>query len=298
MRNLFGIASAARGGWVVTLFLPANGCLAEGWAATEIFSIYMKLHYQEYGEGLDNLLIMHGLFGMLDNWAGLSRRFGAHFRVVAVDLRNHGKSGHAPGMGYADMAGDVVELLDDLGLERVHLMGHSMGGKVAMQLADIQGDRLLSMVVADIAPRTYGARHEAVLAALRAMPVHEITGRAQAQEWLAGWLQDEGERLFLLKNLQRGPQGYEWKMNLPVLLDAYDGLSAGLDLSPGFDRPVLVIRGEKSGYVNDDDVDRFNSLYPHVVYATIPGAGHWLHADAPDTFFTLVSQFLEGVGRG
>lgn len=284
-------------GWVGGLFLPDMGCIAVGKAATEIFSIYMKLHYQEYGEGTDTLVIMHGLFGMLDNWAGLSRRFGATRRVLAVDLRNHGKSGHAPAMDYDIMAKDVVELLDHLNLDAVHLLGHSMGGKVAMQLADKHGDRLMSMVVVDIAPRAYGTRHEAVLAALRAMPIGEIQGRREAQEWLAGWLQDEGERLFLLKNLQRGAHGYEWKMNLPVLLEAYDRLSEGLDLAAGLARPVLVVRGQRSGYVNDDDVDRFNRLYPQVVHEVIPGAGHWVHADAPEAFYSVVTRFLDGVGR-
>lgn len=252
----------------------------------------VELYTQKRGKG-EPLLILHGLFGSGDNWRTLSKRFGHSFEVHVLDLRNHGRSPHLPEMSYRAMSEDVMEYMDVHRLDRANILGHSMGGKVAMTCAFMYPDALRRLVVADIAPRSYQAEHTDILAALKVVSPAEIESREEAAEILAEYIPTRRVRQFLLKNLHRLPSdGFEWRMNVPVIEKAYDDLRSWPSFgSATFPEPALLIWGTKSSYVTDEDRDAFLVPFPLARFESID-AGHWLHAEAPEEFFQLVNRFL------
>ncbi|HXH17526.1 MAG TPA: alpha/beta fold hydrolase [Chitinophagales bacterium] len=252
----------------------------------------MKLNYKTFGEGKP-LIILHGLLGSLDNWQTLARRFSAEFKVYTVDLRNHGKSPHSEVHSYQAMADDLLEFLTHHQIDKAYFIGHSMGGKAAMQFAILHPQRVLKLIVVDIAPRTYESKHEAIFDALMKMDLSKITGREEADAILAETIQDASMRQFLLKNLDRNPDGsFRWKMNLKSLWMNYSNINTPLYSESKIDIPVTVIRGGLSGYVTENDLESFKEIFPHTRLITIPGAGHWVHADAPDAFYEIVRNEL------
>ncbi len=253
----------------------------------------MTLFHQSYGEGYP-LLILHGLLGASGNWHTLCRNvFSTHFAVHALDLRNHGRSPHHPSMTYAEMADDVLAFMDAQGLETAHILGHSMGGKVAMTLALSHPDRLGRLVVADIAPRAYPPHHTEILDALGRLDLNAPGSRAAIDTALARDIGSMPIRQFLLKNLSAEPDGsFSWKMNLDALVANYDTLSQAMESSGIFRGNALFIRGGASNYVTDADVSSLRRLFPSAEIVTLPGAGHWLHAEAPEAFAAAVMMFL------
>ena len=239
-------------------------------------------------------MILHGLFGMLDNWQTAAKILKTDFQCILVDLRNHGKSPHAEEMNYHAMAGDIGGLINDLQLHEVYLMGHSMGGKVAMQFAISNAVHVKKLVVVDISPRAYGRHHDHVLKAIQSIDPGRVNERAEAETSFREHLgNDESTVQFLLKNLSRLPDhGFSWKANMPVLIRQYDELMRPVDHYQTFNKPVLFIRGEHSGSVRDEDWEGIIGLFPYARLVTIPGAGHWVHADAPGALTTAVSTFL------
>jgi len=287
----------------------------------------MQLHYKTYGQG-EPLVLLHGLFGSSDNWHGIATRLAERFQVLVPDLRNHGRSPHSAEMNYGVMAGDVAELLETLaergsvtpshspagrGLNPASdasdqvgaaahraalrgttaaVLGHSMGGKVAMQLALTHPNLPHKLVVADMAPRAYAPRHLEILSAMMALDVASFSSRQDIEAALAGPVPSLNLRRFLLKNLGRGAGGeFEWKINLAALSEHYPDLRAALSAPHPYAGPTLFLRGERSDYIQAADEPLIFELFPRAEIRTIPGAGHWLHADAPDEFVRLVREF-------
>ena len=259
---------------------------------SELQSGRVTLHAERSGEGEETLIILHGLFGSASNLAGLARSLEAQFQIIRLDLRNHGKSAHSEFMDIPRMAGDVLGFLDEHQLAKVHLLGHSLGGKVAMQLALNHPERVAKLVVADIAPVRYGRGHDAILDGMLAIDLRSLESREQADRQLAHYVEELPVRQFLLKNLARDSDGgWRWKMNLAAIAEHYDLLR---DAPEGdvFGGPSLFIKGEQSRYIIDDNRVGIQRLFPDAQLRVIEQAGHWLHAEQPQKFNDLVARFL------
>jgi esterase len=252
----------------------------------------VRLNFQTEGTGFP-LLIVHGLFGSLDNWAGVTRRLAAASRVFALDLRNHGRSPHSDDFSYELMAADLIEFLDDQNLEHADVLGHSMGGKVAMLLALRNPHRVRRLIVADMAPRAYAPAHLEILAALRALNLSSANHRGELDAALAPAMPDTAVRQFLLKNVGRDHQGrFRWKLNLEAINNHYHRLNQAIESNRPFPGPSLFLRGGRSDYVLDGDLGSIRRLFPNARLVTLPEAGHWIHADAPVDFLRAVEAFL------
>ncbi|WP_426490151.1 alpha/beta fold hydrolase [Hymenobacter sp. 102] len=256
----------------------------------------LQLHFREMGQGTP-LVILHGLFGTLDNWQTLARRWAdAGHRVIVVDLRNHGRSPHAPEHTYALMAEDVHGLFDQLQLgPDTTLMGHSMGGKVAMRFALDHPERLRQLIVVDIAPRFSDMRHQDdIVAGLNAVPLATLQSRQQADEALAQHIKWPDVRQFLLKNLyRREDNSFAWRPNLAALTAEMDDIGAEITAAQPFLKPTLFIRGGKSDYISPEDkLYAIPALFPNAQVETVVDAGHWVHAEKPEDVFQLVTAFL------
>lgn len=254
----------------------------------------MKLHYKVFGNG-ESLIILHGLFGMLDNWRTVARKLEDKYQCILVDLRNHGKSPHADEMNYKVLADDVNELIDDLQLQSPVVLGHSMGGKTAMQLALTHPESMQKIIVVDISPTRYPPHHEVILKAIESVEPSKLKERLEAEEILRSYLgDDEANIQFLLKNISRKPEGgFEWKANMPVLINQYDDLMDGIHTDAVFDKPALFIRGEHSNSLKDEDWPVIVKLFPHARLVTIANAGHWVHADQPQALIDTLMTFME-----
>lgn len=253
----------------------------------------MRLNFQARGEG-EPLLVLHGLFGSLDNWHSVSVELARHFRVVTADQRNHGASPHAPEMNYPIMAEDIRELAEAEGFTQTHVLGHSMGGKTAMQYALLYPARVRKLIVVDIAPRAYPPWHDKILAALEALNLEGFQTRAQVEAALAPAVPELELRRFLLKSLSREPHsGFRWKIGVAEIRANYPRLSDGLASSQSFNGPTLFIRGERSDYVSKEDLPQIKSLFPHAKLETLPETGHLPHVESKDQFLRLVLDFLK-----
>lgn len=252
----------------------------------------MRLHYQSLGQG-SPLVILHGLFGSADNWRGIASALSSERKVISVDLRNHGRSFHHPQQTFDLMAQDLVNLVDELGLSAIDLMGHSLGGKTAMQFAQNFADRLRRLIVVDIAPRQYPDEHSIIFKALLALDLSKFSSRTEVSEALSSTLPDPLVRQFLLLNLQKDDQGFSWRINLQALFCSYPGLLQSVEPNDSVEIPTLFISGGKSDYVTDNDWQQIKTLYPQAEHVVIDGAGHWVHADRPDIFVEQVNRFLE-----
>ncbi|HAN67704.1 alpha/beta fold hydrolase [Haliea sp.] len=246
------------------------------------------------GEGPD-VVLLHGLFGMGSNLGGVSRALQDHYRVHSLDLPNHGRSGWTTRMSLPDMAQAVQRWMEHRHLETAHFVGHSLGGKVAMQLALDTPYRVDALVVADIAPVAYPPSHQAVFAAITAVAEADCESRSEAAQVMAQHLKEENVIQFLLLSLQRDAAGiYRWRFNHPVLQAQYDALLAAPEPVAPFDGRTCFIRGELSDYVHDDYRPQIAALFPQADIVTLAGCGHWLHAEQPARFNQQVVAFLDG----
>lgn len=265
----------------------------------------VELNNRITGEG-EPVILLHGLFGSLENLSGVSQRLQDQWQVHALDQRNHGRSPHTDTMDYPAMAADVLAYMDSRGLDRVALLGHSMGGKTAMQLALDNPDRVTHLIVADIAPVAYEAHHDAVLEGLNAVDLEGIKSRQEADEVLKDYVEMAPVRQFLLKNLERISPGerdpddhrqFRWRINISAIAKHYPDIAAAPSATGSFSGPTLFIKGGESDYIQDRHRDEVGRLFPKAELRIIPGTGHWLHAEKTDTFATLCRRFLESEGR-
>ncbi|MFN7138027.1 MAG: alpha/beta fold hydrolase [Limisphaerales bacterium] len=252
----------------------------------------MELNFFTCGEGYP-LVVLHGLFGSSDNWQTLSKKFGEHYRVFALDLRNHGSSPHEDRFDYPALAADVREFLDAQQISEALVLGHSMGGKTAMQLAATWPERVKKLVVADIGIKGYPPHHTHILHALSRLDLPRYANRSEMDQALAADLAEPALRSFLLKNVTRDENGkFAWKNNLRAIREQYENIIAALELPTPFTGPTLFIRGSKSDYILPEDETSIRSRFPNAQFAVMEGAGHWLHAERPQEFFDVVMNFL------
>ncbi len=251
----------------------------------------VPLHHVEYGQG-EPLIILHGLLGSADNFRSIATQLGQFYHVFCLDLRNHGLSGHADTMTYADMADDVIQFIANRRLFEPILLGHSMGGKVAMTVAGSYLDQLSRLIVVDIAPKDYENRHSLILNAMNGLNLDRYTRLSEVDHALSAAIPSPQIRGLILKNLIKEGDLFHWKVNLPVILNQYPFLQEAPPLLESIDLPTLFIRGGESDYILDDDLEFIDALFPDSDLRTIRGAGHWVHAEAPNAFVDAVLSFL------
>jgi esterase len=253
----------------------------------------MKLFYRKYGAG-QPMIILHGLFGQSDNWNSLAKHFAEQgLEVYTVDQRNHGLSPHSDEWTYKSMSDDIHELVNDLGLNNIILLGHSMGGKTAMQYAIDEPSKVDKLIVADMSPRYYPLHHEAVIKGLNAVDLTTTKTRKEAEASLEKYITDYGTKQFLLKNIYWKEDGtLDWRFNLKVITEKIVNAGEAIPTDSICEVPSLFIKGEKSDYIRDDDTQLIRHLFPNSDFETIADAGHWVHAEKPKEFFECVMQFV------
>ena len=252
----------------------------------------ISLNYKTFGQG-PAMLILHGLFGSLDNWVSFARQLDNKYSIFLIDQRNHGKSPHHNEWNYEIMAQDLEDFMDQQGIFQANILGHSMGGKTAMQFALNQPARVEKLIVADIAPKAYPPHHEQILNAITNLDTSILESRKDAKQALSNAINDDSVIQFLLKNLKRKDEGgFEWKFNLKVIYEKYEKVLEAIYSEDIFEGESLFIAGEKSDYIKSEDHAQILNLFPSAKFKTIPHAGHWVHADAPEQMLRIVDQFL------
>ncbi len=256
----------------------------------------MELYYKSYGDSGPPLLILHGLLGASGNWHTLSRTvFKEVARVFTIDQRNHGRSPHAKPFDYPTLASDLHTFIERHDLRPAHLMGHSMGGKTAMQTALTHPEDVDRLVVVDMAPKGYDPQKSnlaGLLDVLGRIDPSAYDRRADVDAALQKAVPSRPIRQFLLKNLQHDGDGYRWQLNLDVIRENLDAIFAPIDAKAIFEGPTLFVRGEHSDYVSEEDLPEIRNRFPEAELLTIPDAEHWVHADAPEEFAKGVVDFL------
>ncbi|MBR0644864.1 alpha/beta fold hydrolase [Plastoroseomonas hellenica] len=252
----------------------------------------MRLNAVDAGTGRP-VVLLHGLFGAAQNWGTVQSALASLARVVALDLRNHGAAPHDPVMDYAAMAADVAETMTALGIPSAAVLGHSMGGKVAMALALAAPERVERLVVVDIAPRRYGPSNRTIAAALQALPLEHSLTRKAADSALAATIAEPGMRAFLLQNLRFENPPY-WRNGLDEIAAAMPVIEDFPELGATYAGPVGVIRGSRSDYVRDEDWPAIRALFPAATLTAV-AAGHWVHAENPAGFLEVAEPLL-GLG--
>lgn len=248
------------------------------------------LHHRCSGEG-EPLVLLHGLFGSLENLGAIARHLAKQYRVYSVDLPNHGRSPHIDNAGLAAMARELASWMDAQALASAHIIGHSLGGKVAMELALQQPQRVEKLVVIDIAPVAYPPRHDDVFAGLNAIDTAALQQRQQADALLSDYVQEPAVRTFLLKNLSKAESGFAWRLNLHELERSYAQLIAA-NHSGCFDKPVLFLKGADSDYISAAYKDEIMQRFPRAQLRVVDNTAHWLHAEKPELVSKLITRFL------
>ncbi len=251
----------------------------------------MELNFSQAGEG-PPLLLIHGLFGSLENLGGIARLLAKQFSVYSIDLPNHGRSPHSDSLSLRSMAGAVANWLDSRQLERVNLVGHSLGGKVGMELALSEPDRVGKLAVMDIAPVNYPPHHDDVFAGLAAVDPKSLKTRSEADAILKSHVPEIAVRSFLLKNLVKNGDGFGWRMNLPVLRQHYDQILSANSDGGQFDGDVLFIKAGDSKYIQEKHREAILSRFPKAGVKVVPGTGHWLHAEKPELVAGIITRFI------
>lgn len=254
----------------------------------------MLLHSNIIGQG-QPFLILHGFLGMSDNWKTLGTQFAElGYEVHMLDMRNHGHSFHSDDFSYGVMAQDIVDYSEANSLTNIILLGHSMGGKVAMQVAAEHPDLVEKLIVADIGPKYYAPHHQLILAGLNAVDFSQKPSRKEVEETLSTYIKDFGTRQFLLKSLYwEQPGQLAFRFNLKVFNEKINSIGDEISSDFQFTKPVLFLRGKKSNYILDEDIIGIEHYFPQAEIKTVKNAGHWLHAENPQDFFQFVSNFLK-----
>jgi pimeloyl-ACP methyl ester carboxylesterase len=252
----------------------------------------LRLFYHVTGHG-HPLIILHGLFGSSDNWFTLAKFFGDRYKVYAVDQRNHGRSPHSDQFDYRIMADDLNNLLIHEGIQSVYLLGHSMGGKTAMQFALMYPQKVDKLIVVDIAPKAYPPNHDEIFEALFALRLEKHSTRAELDSAMAKHISGIAVRQLLLKNVFRDEGGkFKWRIDIGAIHKNYDKINEAINGTQPFTKSTLFIKASKSSYILDDDKRQIKSMFPSAEFAVIENAGHWVHAEAPQQFAEKVVEFL------
>ena len=255
----------------------------------------VKLFHKVYSNpnSTEYLFILHGLFGMLDNWHNMARKLSKYFNVVTVDQRNHGQSPHTDEMSFELMAEDLAELMMDLNVSQASVLGHSMGGKTAMKFADLHPDKLQKLIIVDIAPKKYKPGHTTYFEAFKAIDFSHCASRKEADSALATVEDNFAVRQFLLKNLDKADHGYKLKLNLKSIEAFYPVMIDKLEFQWLINAPTLFIDGAKSPYISEADRQKIEEVFTNVSFECIADAGHWVHAEQPEAFFQATLAFLQ-----
>ncbi len=259
----------------------------------------MELFHRHYGEKGDQpVIILHGIFGVSDNWATYSRRLAQEgFEVFAVDQRNHGMSPQSDNFNYLAMTDDLFDFIDEHEIEDPILLGHSMGGKVAMRFA-LENPQLVSkLIVVDISLKAYGPRkqHKAIIKAMESVDLSKANSRQDVEEQVAELIPEERIRQFVMKNLHRKEQDeFEWKIYIPGIAKNLDLLFDGIETISKFEKPTLFVKGGNSDYILLEDYEQIRYNFPNAEIMTIADASHWVHVESPEPFFQLTMGFASG----
>lgn len=254
----------------------------------------MKLFFRELGGKGQPLIILHGLFGSSDNWMTQAKLFASHYHVYMPDQRNHGQSPQSDDFTYNLLADDLHEFIIANAINDPVILGHSMGGKAAMFFALAHPELLSKLIVADIAPKGYPVRHSTILKGLKSIPLAGLQSRNEADELLSPYVPEPDVRQFLLKNLQRKPEGgFAWKINLPSLDRNIERMGDPVETGKKFEKPVLFLKGERSDYILDEDMSLIQTLFPKAKLVTMD-TGHWIQAEKPREFVEETVRFIKG----
>ncbi|MDB3870468.1 alpha/beta fold hydrolase [bacterium] len=253
----------------------------------------MKLHSKIYGDKGQDLIVIHGLFGMSDNWNTLGKKFAKYCKVHLIDLRNHGRSPHSTEFSYEVMCDDLLEYMEDNSIKNPVILGHSLGGKVAIKFAFTHPDKIEKLIVADMSPRRYNTDfHQNLLSILYKLNLEDFEKRKEIDSILSSTYKDKGMRLFLLKNLYRKEnKEFAWRFNIDVLLEKVSNIQEADFIQGVCKIPTHFIRGGNSNYITSEDELTINKHFSDFSIATIEGAGHWLHAENPERFYNEVMGF-------
>lgn len=259
----------------------------------------MQLFYRKFGnKGNPPLIILHGLFGISDNWVTFGKQMAAEgFEIFIPDQRNHGRSEWSDDFNYLALTNDLYDFIDAEEIEDPVLLGHSMGGKVAMRFAVSYPNLVQKLIVVDIAPKPYRVKqqHLNMIRAMLDMDLSHIQNRTEAEEMLAQKVTDKRIRQFILKNLYRKEKnGFGWRLNLEAIADNLDKMFDTIPEESRYTKPSLFIRGGQSDYIMPEDTELIRCHFPQAEIVTIHQASHWVHADTPEEFFHLISNFLSG----
>jgi esterase len=251
----------------------------------------VQLNYKKQGTGKP-LIILHGLFGMLDNWQTHAKKLSEKYCVYNVDLRNHGHSPHSKEFTYQAMANDILELIENENLSDIVLLGHSMGGKTAMKFAQQNPEYVDTLIIVDIAPKAYPVQHDGIIDSLLAVSSAMPKTRKEAEEIMSQKINDIGVRQFLLKSLYwKEKDKLEWRFNLKTIAENIGNVGEEI-IDRIYPKKTLFIRGAKSDYITDTDFELIKISFSLATFITIPNAGHWVHAEQPELFLKAVESFL------
>ena len=254
----------------------------------------MKLFYRKYGSAKQNLIILHGLFGMSDNWVGIGRKLSENFTVVIPDLPNHGNSPDCDDFSFENMVKSLDDLMDDLQIENPIILGHSMGGKLAMKYSEIGKRTIKKLIVVDISMRnnTIREEHLAIIDSINNTNLDICNSVQDVEIQLRINLPHNHLVLFVLKNVKRENGKLHWKLNLQGIEPKLSSIVSGFSVNTTFSNPCLFVRGQKSDYIQDEDLPLIKKSFPMAQFETIAQAGHWVHADNPIDFFVVIFRFL------
>lgn len=254
----------------------------------------VDLHYRQYGQPNNNatLVLLHGLFGASSNWGTVANQLAPNYHVIAPDLRNHGRSPHADDVSYAALVKDVIALLDKLAIQHACVVGHSMGGKLAMQMAVQHPQRVTSIAVVDMAPRVYTHNFDTVFNAFASVDLEHLNSRADARKQMLEASLDDNIIAFLLQNLQKEHDTWTWRVNLTALQQNYTEITGYPDGTQRYAEKAWFIYGDQSSYVLPEYHASIYATFPNAVFCPVTGAGHWVYADQPERFMHCLDRFL------
>lgn len=254
----------------------------------------MELNYKVFGDVGEDVIVIHGLLGSLDNLQTFGKQISKTYRVWLIDMRNHGHSPHSDEMSYAVMAEDVQSFMSQHQIGHAHLIGHSMGGKVAMTFALNYPDLTDQLIVVDIGPKAYEGDHMSIMEAMLAIHTDDYTERSQIENDFFAKVPSKRIVQLMMKNLGRNRSGFYWKPNVKVLYDKYRDLMDEVPTHGEFVGKTSFIKGANSDYIQVEDFDSFRVFFPAAQLYIVPNAGHWVHADQAEYFYKLVCKILEG----